>query len=250
MARLYKWQRMAEPELDEEGNTVPKPKPKPKRKTAKKKVVAPKPAKKLPTIKKPEKPLPSNPDFLPFWDAVHWIHKQKFTCLKDWQKFVKDGKVPSFIPANPEYEYGYRKTDEWRGWKVWIGTTAEAVIAAAQSKTQYLVVSYRHMLPPNILSFRTFRDTLENAITVSNSMGCVVLRVYEVDNKYMQQVGSIIEYLSTGSDMNSRVVQNTHALLFEIDSMLPILYKEGAVYKPIAEYYDVPDTTYRPIKTK
>jgi hypothetical protein len=247
VARLYKWQRMAEPELDEDGNPVPKPKP--KRKVAKKKPPAAlKPAKKLPTIKKPAKPLPSNPDFLPFWDAVHWIHKQKFTGLKDWQKFVKSGDLPPFIPANPEYEYGYRKTDEWRGWKVWIGTTAEAVIAAAQSKTQYLVVSYRRMLPPNILSFRTFRDTLENAITVSNSIGCVVLRVYEVDNKYMQEVGNIIEYLSTGSDMDSRVVQNTHALLFEMDSILNVLYREGAVFRPAAEYYDVPDTAYRPIK--
>lgn len=246
MARLYKWQRMAQPELDEEGNPIPKPKP--KKKTVKKKPVVVKPAKKRPTIKKPDKPLPSNPDFLPFWDAVHWVHKQKFTCLKDWQKFVKSGNVPSFIPANPEYEYGYRKTDEWRGWKVWIGITSEAVIAAAQSKTQYLVVSYRRMLPPNILSFRTFRDTMENAIAVSNSMGNVILRIYEVDTKYMQQVGNIVEYLSTGSDMNSRVVQNTHALLFEIDSLLNVLYREGAVFRPLAEYYDVPEHLYKPIK--
>jgi hypothetical protein len=239
---------MAEPELDEEGNPVPKPKP--KRKTVKKKVVAPKPAKKRAAIKKPDKPLPSNPDFLPFWDAVHWVHKQKFACLKDWQKFVKSGDLPAFIPANPEYEYGYRKTDEWRGWKVWIGITSEAVISAAQGKTQYLVLSYRRNLPPNILCFRTFRDTLENAMTVTNGMGNVILRIYEVDTKYMQQVGNIVEYLSTGSDMSSRVVQNTHALLFEIDSLLRVLYREGAVYKPLDEYYNVPEHLYKPIKMK
>jgi hypothetical protein len=106
------------------------------------------------------------------------------------------------------------------------------------------------MLPPNILCFRTFRDTLENAMTVTNGMGNVILRIYEVDTKYMQQVGNIVEYLSTGSDMSSRVVQNTHALLFEIDSLLRVLYREGAVYKPLDEYYDVPEHLYKPIKMK
>lgn len=175
--------------------------------------------------KKVEYKIEPNPDIKPFWDAVHWVQQQKIPSLRAWKKFAKEGKLPKDIPANPQYEYGKLKTGEWKGWRVWLGLNTESVIEAAQSKTQYLIVSNNREVPSNVWCFMSFSDTLENAIKLTGTMGNDVIRIYQSDPKYMKMVGDIILYMSTGTDMNSRLIPNPPALLFELDSYLEILVK-------------------------
>lgn len=36
-----------------------------------------------------------------------------------WQKYIKENKLPDYIPENPDEVYA----DEWKGWVYWLGWT-------------------------------------------------------------------------------------------------------------------------------
>ncbi|TYQ26379.1 methyltransferase domain-containing protein [Pseudanabaena sp. UWO311] len=57
--------------------------------------------------------------FLPFDDARAFVHKLQLKNQKQWREWVKNDKIPDYIPANPARTY---KDKGWNGFGDWLGT--------------------------------------------------------------------------------------------------------------------------------
>lgn len=57
-----------------------------------------------------------NSTYLPFEEALDFVHSLKIKSLKDWERYCKSGRKPSDIPASPDRIY----KNEWTGWNDWL----------------------------------------------------------------------------------------------------------------------------------
>jgi hypothetical protein len=61
----------------------------------------------------------SQKEFRPFIEAREYAQSLGFKNLKDWQAYLKSGRNPDSIPANPDRTY---LNEGWKGWGDWLGT--------------------------------------------------------------------------------------------------------------------------------
>jgi superfamily II DNA or RNA helicase len=57
--------------------------------------------------------------YRPFKQARRFVRKLKLKSVVEWRRYIKAGKKPDDIPANPELVYA---TAGWSGWGDWLGT--------------------------------------------------------------------------------------------------------------------------------
>jgi len=73
-------------------------------------------------------------EFLSYKEAGKFLRKQGITSQPQYERWVKDGKRPNFIPATPSKTYKLKGT--WNGWGEFLGT---GKIADQIKATKYLL---------------------------------------------------------------------------------------------------------------
>jgi hypothetical protein len=83
-------------------------------------------------------PTSKSKQFLPFKEAIKFIHKLKIKSKNDWPSYCKSGTKPDTIPSSPRDHY----KKEWISWGDWLGTGSIATqnkeyLTAKEAKPLY-----------------------------------------------------------------------------------------------------------------
>ena len=102
--------------------------------------------------------------YLSYDDAKEWIlNNLNVNSRKDWERLVKENKIPEFIPKNPHHFY-YKKNRGWLGWKNFI----------QKDKNKYLSYDDAKNWLKNNININTVRDFLK--LVRENKVICTIPR--------------------------------------------------------------------------
>lgn len=135
--------------------------------------------------------LPNRIAWRPYDEAIIYAHSLQLPDSASWFEFSKSGEMPIDIPSRPDLYY-----DEWMGWDVWLGKTANAKLkvhqAVAKSNTIFYVIRIiDEVYPSNVYTFGVSKVGIRPLIEreIEGKIQVIGAYRYEESNAaYAQQV--------------------------------------------------------------
>jgi hypothetical protein len=159
----------------------------------------------------------SKRQFLPFNEALAYVHQLKLKGEKEWKEYAKSDKRPSNIPHNPWEVYS-----EYVGIKSWVGTDVVSKSTTRMNGHQVLCILHDNNDPDNIYSYEVFRGGVTQAIEWSKNTYTIV-RTYKHEHDLMDEVHRVIHANSSGFYDQQFTAINFNQIRFELDMMLEII---------------------------
>lgn len=155
--------------------------------------------------------------FLPYNEAVAFVHQLNLKGEKEWKQYAKTDKRPMDIPHNPWEVY-----DDWVGIKAWLGTDVVSHTTSRMEGHGVVCLLHDPYDPPNVVSYDIFQGGKLQAIEMCKDR-YTILRSYKYERDMMDEVHRVIQNNSTSFYDQQFTATNLHQLRFELDMMLEIV---------------------------
>ncbi len=156
--------------------------------------------------------------FLPYKEALAFVHQLGLKGEKEWKLFAKSDKRPSTIPHNPWEVY-----NEYVGIKAWVGTDVVQQLTTRNDGMGVLCLLHDPFDPPNVFTYQIFKGGKTQAeFLCKNNLN--IVRTYEYESDYMDEVHRIIHQSSTGFCDQHFTAINFNEICFLLDTTLVIVH--------------------------
>lgn len=152
--------------------------------------------------------------FIPYWEAVRWVHTSGIRGWEEWKKACREGRVPSNIPHWPNVHY---KKDGFSA-EVWFGKDLIAKVDVMDKQKFLWSLVKMEGEPEGVVWFlKVRREDLRTE-------GWKVLKVWEYEEELEGVVWDIITKNSSEYyEREQRLCPNIAQMAFALDSKLLIV---------------------------
>lgn len=152
--------------------------------------------------------------FVPYWEAVRWVHTSGIKGWEEWKKACREGRVPSNIPHWPNVHY---KKDGFSA-EVWFGKDLVTKVEVIDKQVWLWSLVRMEGEPENVVWFLKVRK--EDLRTE----GWKVMKVWQYEEELEGVAWDIItKHSSEYFEREQRLCPNIAQLTFALDSKLLIV---------------------------
>lgn len=154
--------------------------------------------------------------WLPYDQAIKYVHKLKIKNQKEWRKLCLDGKIPKEIPHRPDVVY-----KEWNNLSEWLGITLSDILKVKDNNTSILFILHENGHPSNVYTIGIEKDGLfglENWDEIENFK---IIKLFEFTKDKKERFNQILNDNCSPwldfEDSNIFIVQNIYSLISELE---------------------------------
>ena len=156
-------------------------------------------------------------EFLPYPQAVAFVHKLGIKNYVEWIEYAKSEKRPKFIPFSPWDVYGM-----WSGLRKWLGTDVVQLIETRTQGHSVLCILHDALDLPNIYSYAVFEGGSADAYLQCKNKFTIV-RTYSFRSDELNTFRRIVSTYSSSFIDRSFVAINYNELQFQLDMEFDII---------------------------
>lgn len=158
-------------------------------------------------------------NFLPYKEAMAFVHQLKLKGEKEWKLYAKSDNRPDFIPHNPWESY----KDEFTGMRSWLGTDLLQQVTTRVEGYGVVGILQCGLNQPNVFSYNTFPGGTAQALLYCRQHNLKTVRLYRLEVDLMPRFMEVIRQNSSSFENMEFVAINIHEILFNLDMELIIV---------------------------
>lgn len=149
----------------------------------------------------------------PYYEALRWMHAQKFTSYEQYQEAYKSRKLPEDFPSDPQKHY-----EEWVSWPHWFGKDINAQIESAKHSLGILALCVPTDMPGGFIRTIIVNDgwtALKDTVTKERTLR--VVKMYQWVPDKAQTLNAILSHYGNKKENNYWLISNMHEVVYALD---------------------------------